>query len=71
MIEVPVKYGWFNYEEPDLDLDWFDNDENYTTEQCYIVADFVSKETKFVEVAKSDEEFNREQEALHQNIFST
>lgn len=71
MIEVPLKYGWFNFEEPDLDMDWFNNDENYTFDQCRFIADYVSKETKFVKFAKSDEEFKREQEALHQNIFST
>lgn len=65
MIEVPLKYGWFNYEEPD----WFDNDENYTFEQCKFISDYVSSETKFVKIAKTDEEFKLEQEALRQNMF--
>lgn len=71
MIEVPVKFGWFGYDQSDTEMDWFDNEENYTFEQCRFIADYISKETKFVETVRSDEEFNREQEALHQNIFST
>lgn len=67
MIEVPVKFGWCG---PDFEIQWFDNVENCTFGQCESIADVCSNETKFVEVAKSDEEFNREQEALHQNIFS-
>lgn len=70
MIEVPLKIGWFNYDESDMSVDWFDNTENLTLTQCKFVCDFVSKETKFVESTKSDDEFNREQEALRQNIFS-
>ena len=69
MIEVPLKYGWFNYDESDTKLDWFDNDENYTFEQCKFISDCVSSETKFVKIAKTDEEFKLEQEALRQNMF--
>ena len=68
MIEVPVKFGWFNYDTGVLRLDWFDNVENYTTEQCRIIADFISKETKTVECVVSDEQFELEQKRPWSNI---
>lgn len=65
--EVPVKYGWATV---DMDTELFDNIKNYTFEQLESICDFVSKETKIVEYVMPDEQFNIEQEAIHQNIFS-
>lgn len=68
MIEVPVKYGWFSYDNPEAEIEWFDNIEHYTAEQCNIMADCCSKERKLVEYVMSDTEFEEEQTKLGQII---
>lgn len=61
-IEVPLKFGWLSpvgdngYE---YDVTWCDNVDNYTTNQCNIVADVTSRETKFVDKVMDDETFNK------------